>query len=123
LQQMASGEEPIIDLSELADMRAVNIVLFNAVIDQFLSDAAPHLLLIENAFAERNAEELRQQAHFFRGSSANFRAKAFGLICARIENQARAGDLTGMAGLLQEFKRELARIEDALNGAKEPNAA
>ena len=107
------------DLSDLADIRDADASLLKSIIDQYLMDIPGHLEAMQKAQTLGDAEAIRQQAHFFRGSSANFKAKAFVDVCNRMETQARAGTLQDMAMMMCEFMQELGRVREALEAEKQ----
>jgi|GEM_PF-1998353 len=117
-----SSNKAVIDLSDLAEMRAMDVALLNSIIDQYLLDIPPHLAVLQKAVLQKELELIRQEAHFFRGSSANFRAAAFIDICAKIETQARAGHFEGLEFLMEQFMEALKKVQHALVAAKEPTA-
>jgi len=109
-----NNPESPVDLNELVDIRDADASLFKSIIDQYLMDIPGHVEALQKAQVQRDAEAIGQQAHFFRGSSANFRANAFVDVCGRMETQAHSGNLQNMTVLMNEFTRELQRVREAL---------
>jgi DNA-binding response OmpR family regulator/HPt (histidine-containing phosphotransfer) domain-containing protein len=76
--------------------------------------AARHLSAIRDSVARHDARIVAEEAHKLRGASASLGAQRVSRLCAVIEEQSRAGDITHIDELLTQVESELAAFEDAL---------
>jgi PAS domain S-box-containing protein len=81
----------------------------------FLKDARPRLERMESALAAGEAPVLATAAHTLKGSASNLGARRLAGLCATLEKQARAGDLSEAASLLLDVKGEFLQVEAALD--------
>ncbi len=88
------------------------------LIELFLTETPRRLAELESAQAAGNAVALARSAHVLRGACASFGARAMQSLCARIEEQARAGGLAGAAVLSAALPGEYARLVAALERRK-----
>ena len=76
--------------------------------------AARHVSVMREALARHDAGVLAEEAHKLRGASATLGAQRVSRVCAAIEKQSRAGDMTHIDELLTQLESELSAFEDAL---------
>ncbi len=88
--------------------------LLGEVIDTFLRIAPLRLASLGKAVAKKDATALERAAHSFLGSCANIGAKSLANVCARLEQQGRAGNLEGTALLVAQLETGLSRVRAAL---------
>ena len=87
---------------------------FNAVVEQFLTDAPGHLDAIHQAARARNAEDLTHAAHALKGSARHMGANPLSEICSALEAKGRGGLQDDVGQLLAAFDAEFARVRQAL---------
>ena len=78
--------------------------MLRVIIDLILEDVPPRLDRLRDAVACQNPVETEREAHSLKGSFANIGAAALAKTCARIEDQAEAGNLENAAELLDELQ-------------------
>ena len=89
--------------------------VLSEIIDQFLTQTAEGREELFRVVTEGDAPALERAAHTLRGASANVGATGLASVCAEMEMQGRAGHADGLAGLVERFDTEFARVRDALN--------
>ena len=89
------------------------------LIDAFLRDARPRLERIEAALAEHDGSKVGAAAHTLKGSASNLGARRLAAHCARLENQAKAGEFVEAAEVFHAVKTEFAQVEQLLLAEKQ----
>ncbi|HEV7405276.1 MAG TPA: Hpt domain-containing protein [Chthoniobacteraceae bacterium] len=84
------------------------------VIQMFEEEGQTMLEQIASAAWRGDAEALRRAAHAMRGAVANFGARRLEALCQEIEAGARGGDLSRVAGQLEQVREQYDRVELAL---------
>jgi HPt (histidine-containing phosphotransfer) domain-containing protein len=87
------------------------------VIGMFEEEGPLMLEQIAAAGERGDAAALRRAAHALRGAVANFGARRLEALCQEIEAGARGGDLSLIAGPLEQVREEYCRVELALQQA------
>jgi HPt (histidine-containing phosphotransfer) domain-containing protein len=82
--------------------------------DVFQQSSQNHLQGMRAALEDGNAEDLGREAHRLRGASGSLGAQRMARVCATIEEQARAGDLVPVDGLLRQLEREMVDFQRAI---------
>lgn len=105
-----------LDDKVLADLQSLLAAEFDDLITTFLDDAerrhrAMQARLQSGAAA---AEELRRDAHSFKGSCLNLGAVRLAALCLSLEEDARRGRLQGAQALVTEIGSELAYLDRLL---------
>jgi PAS domain S-box-containing protein len=80
----------------------------------FLRDARPRVQKLEAALAEPDLGKAAAAAHALKGSASNLGARRLAGLCARLEIQAKAGELSEAANILLNVKSEFHRVEATL---------
>lgn len=88
------------------------------LVDTFLADAVDLLAAMERACERGDAAELRRAAHSLKSNGATFGAPALTAIARRIEGLGAAEHLDGAAPLVDDARREFARVERALRAIR-----
>lgn len=96
---------------ELKDILAED---FNTLVESFIDDAKSRMIKLKHAIASRSSEIVRREAHSLKGSSLNLGAQLLPQLCSEMEEQGKAGDLTGCESLFLKIETELARVETEL---------
>jgi len=73
---------------------------------------------ILEAHKERNAKKLTHAAHSLKGASLNVGASALGDLCRIVEESARNDQFGGLETVLEEIKREHAKVTQVLSAIK-----
>jgi HPt (histidine-containing phosphotransfer) domain-containing protein len=80
------------------------------LVDTFLADAPPLLAALRGS----EAAEVRRAAHTLKSNGATFGATRFSELCRELEEQAKAGDLTGASALADRIDEEYALVVEEL---------
>jgi HPt (histidine-containing phosphotransfer) domain-containing protein len=81
---------------------------------EYLAEARHTLAQLHGAFAQQDAEQLRDRAHYLRGSSLVIGATAVAQACATLELLSRKSDLRDVERLLVETSAALNEVEAEL---------
>jgi CheY-like chemotaxis protein len=93
------------------------------VIDAFLADAPALIATLRSSLDEKSSEELRRAAHTLKSNGATLGAQEFAELCLALEQQARAGELDGAAGLVDRIEHEYRPLEEALSALRSESPA
>jgi HPt (histidine-containing phosphotransfer) domain-containing protein len=88
--------------------------LIDELIDLFVADLWKRLGAIAHAVERADAPALALQAHALRGGAANFGASRLDELCAKIEEAGVRGRFAETPAMLEEVRRESARVRDVL---------
>jgi PAS domain S-box-containing protein len=109
---------PILDDASIAMLRDPDLggepEFLVEVVEAFLSDTPPRIETIKATLASGDGDGLGRAAHSLKGSSGNFGAARLQALCADIERLGRAGQLTGLAPLVERLVAEYALVADRL---------
>ncbi len=117
-QVQAVDEAPAIGAEEIATLVRESggdgIGEFVAI----FKEESPRMLdAVRRSIAAGDGPALRRAAHEMKGACGNFGAHRLGALCGALETQGRAGDAASAAQVLEDFLREHARVEAALEVA------
>ena len=84
--------------------------LLNELIEQFLTNVPPQLVVLREAVEAGDAHSVERIAHTLKGSSANMGAKRIGAICAKLEKMGHSEDLAAAPGLISRLEGEFGRV-------------
>ncbi|MCQ6262090.1 Hpt domain-containing protein [Alcanivorax sp. MM125-6] len=101
-------QPPVLDETVLAELREVMGSDFETLVESYGRDGGQRLDALRQAVAQGDADQARQQAHSFKGSSSNLGARRVAAQCLELEQLARTGDLSALAERLDP-------LEDAFN--------
>jgi HPt (histidine-containing phosphotransfer) domain-containing protein len=102
------------DLANLLKRCLGDTTFCTMILHKFTARAADQLAALDRAAGSRNAAELARQAHTLTEVAASLAAGDVADSAARLERQARAGELDGLAPLLEEVHAEVARCLQAV---------
>jgi HPt (histidine-containing phosphotransfer) domain-containing protein len=88
------------------------------LVDEYLADAPRQLDAMRAAVASGSIDELTRASHTLKGTSLNVGAAALAEICRGIEQRARAGEWTGVEGLIGEAEQAFGAASAALDEAR-----
>ena len=78
---------------------------------EFLSEAGKTLAQLRNAFTLKQAEELRNRAHYLKGSSLIVGATGVTRCCASLEAMGKKGDWSEAEAMLDQLSAALPAVE------------
>lgn len=130
LADSARNESPnIIDRGVIAELRELQSSeesdFLAHLIDLFTADAPARLGAMREALARADSERVTHEAHALKGSSAHLGATRMAALCEILEDQGRAGSMSGALAVLPVLEEEFGRVREALEAEKSPqrNAA
>ncbi len=91
-----------------------DVELLHEVAALFLDDCPRRLVDLRDAGARQDAKALDNAAHSLKGSAGNFGAEAAVAAAERLEQMARAGDLSHAAEACIALEEEIGRLCKAL---------
>jgi HPt (histidine-containing phosphotransfer) domain-containing protein len=95
--------------------------LIDELIDLFVADLPSRLGAIAQAIERADAPALALQAHALRGGAANFGASRLDELCGKLEEIGASRMRPAAPAMLDEVRRESARVRDALLALKSQN--
>jgi HPt (histidine-containing phosphotransfer) domain-containing protein len=81
------------------------------VLSIFLQEVPPRIDRLRTFWAAGNIKELQRAAHSLKGSAGNIGARDLHDISRQIDDQARTGDLSGLAPLVDALAAEFGKVE------------
>ena len=78
---------------------------------EFLAEAGKTLAQLRNAFTLKQAEELRNRAHYLKGSSLIVGAVSVTRCCASLEAMGKTGDWSEAEAVLDQLSAALQAVE------------
>ena len=84
------------------------------LIDAYLEDAPNRVANLRDAFDSGNMENVINEAHTLKSSSANIGAMALSALAKQMEFAGRNGQFEGMAEEVQRVEMEFIRVKTAL---------
>jgi two-component system sensor histidine kinase/response regulator len=108
--RMPAHPDPALDankLSGLKEMAKSNPRFMSDITTLFREDALLRLHDLRDSIESANAEQLARAAHALKSSSGNVGAKRIYTLCAAIEENARAGSISGASLLVDQLVAEL----------------
>jgi HPt (histidine-containing phosphotransfer) domain-containing protein len=115
----APGDRDVLDSGALTALRDLQDEggsdVLAAVIEDYLRDTPPRLAALHEALARADAEAVRSEAHGIKGSSGYLGAVEMTHLCANLEGQARAGDLTQAPELVHAIAAAFERVRAHLS--------
>jgi histidine phosphotransfer protein HptB len=110
---MGLEENTRLDPAALEELRQLGGDDFVADLAATFLDEAPPLLA---ALRGTDVDEVRRAAHTLKSNGATFGATRFSKLCRDLEEQAKAGDLTGAPALAAEIESEYELVAEELRG-------
>ncbi|ASK34579.1 histidine kinase [Alcanivorax sp. N3-2A] len=107
-------QPPVLDTAVIDELREIMGEEFDRLVASFERDGQQRLKALHQAFSADDAEQARQQAHSFKGSSGNLGAARVAALCVEIEQYARGGDLPAAAVLMEALENEFLKACDQL---------
>jgi PAS domain S-box-containing protein len=115
---VGSGEVSVVvfDRSSLMERLGGNVEFLREVVRLFEQDHVRLLAELHDALAGEDALRLARAAHTLKGTLGNLSAPAARAAALRLEQLARAGDLTGARAARLQLEQQVQRLRDALAG-------
>jgi HPt (histidine-containing phosphotransfer) domain-containing protein len=98
------------DVSILAEELGLEVDEVRRLLLTFLESTEQDLLLLERAFSEGDAEELRAVAHHIKGAARNLELNGIAGTAVEIEDKARSGILEDPASSIQFIRSRVESI-------------
>jgi CheY-like chemotaxis protein/anti-sigma regulatory factor (Ser/Thr protein kinase) len=118
----APESDEVLDHRRLEHLRSLQDdsqpTLVRELIDMFVADAPGHLAALGEAHGAADAQRLGRTAHRLLSATQNIGAVRMSRLCAQIEQACRAGELAGVAGLIEALAREHEDASAALRAAR-----
>ena len=116
--RVGEGTVSLVRIGRLRESMPGKDALIDELIDLFVGDLPSRLGAIAQAVERADAPALALQAHALRGGAANFGASRLDELCAKLEEVGARGTLAEAPAMLDEVRRESARVRDALLALK-----
>jgi HPt (histidine-containing phosphotransfer) domain-containing protein len=81
---------------------------------EYVAEARSTVAKLQNALAQRDATEVRERAHYLKGSSLMIGARTLAQCCGRLEQMGRDSDLEAAEPALDQVIQALKAVEDEL---------
>jgi len=107
-------QPPVLDTTVINELREIMGADFKTLVASYIRDGGQRLQALHDGFAVGDVEQIRQQAHSFKGSSGNLGALRVTGICLEIEQYAREGNLSAAGTLMEALENEFQKSCDAL---------
>lgn len=101
-------ESPHLDYKVLGALEEVMEQDYPLLLDTFLSDSSAR---VDELHRARDAQQLGNAAHSFKGSSSNMGATQLAELCRQLEDRARQKPLTGIEDLVHRIDAEFGIIQ------------
>ena len=105
---------PTLDREIVQELQSVMGSEFRTLVESFERDSRQRLQTLEEAVDRAAADEVRQTAHSFKGSSGNLGALELSQLCLELEQAGRSGDLEPAPELLQRIREAFERARREL---------
>lgn len=97
--------EVALDRDVVNELRSVMGENFETLVESFFRDSEQRLTLLHDAIQQGEADEVRQTAHSFKGSSGNLGAQVLSGLCLELEQAGRSGQLGEASELLERIRQ------------------
>jgi HPt (histidine-containing phosphotransfer) domain-containing protein len=81
------------------------------VLKLFLEEVPPRMVRLRNAWTAGNIQEVHRTAHSLKGSAGNIGARRLYDVCSQLDERGKAGDLAGVAPLVDALGLEFDKVE------------
>ncbi len=99
---------PTLDHDAVDELQSVMGADFETLVESFFRDSEQRITRLREAIDQGEADELRQTAHSFKGSSGNLGALALSGLCLELEQVGRSGQLDPASDLLERIRQAYA---------------
>lgn len=91
---------------------------FCSLLEAYLKDSEQRLFEVAEAWESGDLERLRHNAHSLKGASSNIGAAELAALCDGLEHLARDGDTARLPCMLDQVKRELQEVREAVEALR-----
>lgn len=102
------------DFTEMGARLGLEKEEFIELVEIFVTSADEDIQKLRDAFAENNIDAVKEAAHSLKGSSGNMGFQDISDSAARIEQNARKGNIEGIEAALSFFEEEVRKIRSLL---------
>jgi HPt (histidine-containing phosphotransfer) domain-containing protein len=106
--------EPTLDRDVVGELQSVMGSDFQTLVESFFRDSEQRLTWLREAIEQGEADEVRQTAHSFKGSSGNLGATALSSLCLELEQVGRSGQLDPASDLLERIREAYSEVRRQL---------
>jgi HPt (histidine-containing phosphotransfer) domain-containing protein len=112
---------PTLDPIALDDIREIDDdgTLLPEIIELFRSETPARVQAVRDAFENRQADALMQEAHALKSSAAQLGGRQMSELCRRIEMHGREGRVVEAGALVADLERAARAVDAALASALE----
>ncbi len=111
------SETPPVDDMVIAELQSIMGDDFSLLVQTFENDSADRIVALRAHMDADDADALRQVAHSFKGSAANFGAAQLATLCQTLESMGKSGEIAGASAYLAQLEAEFARVSAALKAS------
>jgi HPt (histidine-containing phosphotransfer) domain-containing protein len=108
-------DAPVFDRESVLEMVDGEVEFVQELVELFLADLPTQLETLRNGIENNDAETVQYTGHRLKGSIGNLGGRRAQYAIRDLEQQARQGDLTGIAELFAQCEIELQAFEQELN--------
>jgi len=112
-----AARPPVCDVPELLAACDHNLEFVAQLVQAFFQVYQQELPQLRAAVTNQDAEDAARRAHRLKGSVGNLRGASLQAVAERMEQQARAGNLGALPGLLAELEQEFRLLKPVLQDA------
>jgi len=99
----------------LRQATAANPAVLAELCGEYLAEARSTVANLQKSLAQRDAAEVRERAHYLKGSSLMIGARDLAQCCGRLEQMGRDSELDTAGPVLDQVVAALKAVEDELN--------
>lgn len=100
-----------INIELLKELKEIMGDDFDILVNTFLSDSAQRIESIQVAIAQKDAKQLREAAHSFKGSALNLAADRLTLICKDLEDMGKKNVFNDAENKLTMLTKEFEAVK------------
>jgi len=104
----------ILDVEEFLERVQDDRELMLELLDIYEQDYVQRRKALGQAFDKKNAQEVSNTAHAMKGASGNISAKKIHVICYKLEQLGKDGNLGEVAGLLAQLDEEFKALQKSM---------
>jgi PAS domain S-box-containing protein len=108
--EVPASETPPVDLAAVLERCMGDAQFLSRIVEQFQTQAASDLEVLQKALAAGDAEEVRRVAHGLKGAAAYMAAQTIFNLSRQMEHCGRGRDLDAASALLMRLQHEVERL-------------
>lgn len=110
-ERKVQEERSIFERRALAKLLMDDESMIQEIIDTFLEDQPRQLAKLEEAFGNKDIEQIERIAHTIKGASGNVRGLAMNAVALDMEQAAKDGDFDTALGLMPELLKQFGLLK------------